>query len=40
MLLADIQKLATGITFSTTSFILNLCCSEVAVTEMTHKPAV
>ena len=30
---ANIQKLATGITSSTTSPVLNLCCSEAAVTE-------
>ena len=32
---ADIQKSATGITFSTTSFLRTLCCSEATVTEMT-----
>jgi len=31
---ADIQKPTTGITFSTTSFVLNLCCTKAAVTEM------
>jgi len=29
MLSADVQKLATGITFSTTSLLLTLFCSEV-----------
>jgi len=33
---ADIQKSATGITFSITSFLLDLYCSEAAVTEMTR----
>jgi len=33
---ADIQKLATAITFSTTSFSLNIYCFEAAVTEMAH----
>jgi len=32
---ADIQKSATGVTLSTTSLLLNLCCSEAAVTEIT-----
>ena len=32
----DIQTSATCITFSITSYLLNLCCSEAAVTEMTR----
>ena len=28
---ADIQKSANGITFSTTSLLLTLCCSEAAL---------
>jgi len=33
---AAIQKSATGLIFSITSLLLNLCCSEAAVTEMTR----
>jgi len=39
MLSADIQKSATGIIFSITSFyliLLDLCCYEAAVTEITR----
>jgi len=32
----DIQKSATGITLSITLFLLNLCWSEAAVTEVIH----
>jgi len=37
---ADIQKSATGITFSTTSLLLNVCYSESAVMEMALRPTV
>ena len=35
---ADIQKSATGITFSTTSLLLTLFCFEAAVMEMAQLP--
>jgi len=33
---ADTKKSATGITFSTTFLLHNLCCYEAAVMQMTH----
>jgi len=33
---ADIQKSTAGITFTNMSLLLNLCCCQAAVTEMTH----